>query len=171
MSDERVCAYCEKPLVRRTGEHKVWWERRQCCDVRCARLQASRTHARNHPPRPCSVEGCPSPARSRGMCYTHWKQARRADPGPVSRWDADRPPPPVSHGWQDKAACAGMDQSVFFPVRGENVPRAKAICAGCPVRVECLEYAQANCEEFGIWGGLSSTERKEQRRARRGTAA
>jgi WhiB family redox-sensing transcriptional regulator len=37
---------------------------------------------------------------------------------------------------------------------------AKRICAECPVRQECLEYALRVREPFGIWGGLNETERR-----------
>ena len=38
--------------------------------------------------------------------------------------------------------------------------RAKAVCASCPVRVECLEHAIAVDERYGIWGGLTQDERR-----------
>jgi WhiB family redox-sensing transcriptional regulator len=34
------------------------------------------------------------------------------------------------------------------------------------VREQCLEYALANGEKFGIWGGLSERERRRIRRQR-----
>jgi WhiB family redox-sensing transcriptional regulator len=37
---------------------------------------------------------------------------------------------------------------------------AKRICADCPVRRECLEYALRVREPFGIWGGLNESERR-----------
>lgn len=77
--------------------------------------------------------------------------------------------------WQDAGACLGADPSLFFPERGASTAAAKGICRGCVVRVECLEYALANGEKFGIWGGLSERERRRIRRERantaRGTAA
>jgi WhiB family redox-sensing transcriptional regulator len=68
--------------------------------------------------------------------------------------------------WQDQASCLGMDPDLFFPERGASTREAKAICAACPVRVDCLEYALANAEKFGIWGGLSERERRRIRRMR-----
>ncbi len=69
-------------------------------------------------------------------------------------------------GWQDQANCLGVDPDLFFPERGASTREAKEVCRGCVVRVECLEYALANGEKFGIWGGLSERERRRIRRAR-----
>ena len=38
--------------------------------------------------------------------------------------------------------------------------KAKAVCNGCPVKVNCLEEAKEIEEPFGIWGGLNEVERK-----------
>lgn len=70
--------------------------------------------------------------------------------------------------WQLKAACRGPHAVVFFPPahferkdeKLEREQRAKMICARCPVRHECLDYALAIREQHGIWGGLSESERK-----------
>lgn len=69
--------------------------------------------------------------------------------------------------WQDQAACRGTDTELFFPQRGDRVSEAKAVCRRCAVRAECLEYALANREVHGIWGGLSERERRQVRRRRR----
>lgn len=69
--------------------------------------------------------------------------------------------------WTDAAACLGLDPDLFFPERGEDVAPAKAVCAGCPVREDCLDYALDNGERHGIWGGLSERERRRIRRDRR----
>lgn len=68
--------------------------------------------------------------------------------------------------WQDYGNCRGADADLFFPERGASTRRAKAICDGCPVRGECLDYALAHGEKFGIWGGLSERERRRVRRER-----
>lgn len=52
----------------------------------------------------------------------------------------------------------------LFPERGGDGVKAKAICAGCPVRAECLDYALADVELRGTWGGTSPGERKALRR-------
>ena len=69
-------------------------------------------------------------------------------------------------GWQDQANCLGVDPDLFFPERGASTREAKEVCRGCVVRGECLEYALANGEKFGIWGGLSERERRRLRRQR-----
>jgi WhiB family transcriptional regulator, redox-sensing transcriptional regulator len=68
--------------------------------------------------------------------------------------------------WQDNANCLGVDPDLFFPERGASTREAKEVCRGCQVREDCLEYALANGEKFGIWGGLSERERRRIRRAR-----
>lgn len=68
--------------------------------------------------------------------------------------------------WQQRANCMGVDPDLFFPERGASTREAKAVCRGCVVREECLEYALAHGEKFGIWGGLSERERRRLRRQR-----
>ena len=67
---------------------------------------------------------------------------------------------------QDYANCLGVDPDLFFPERGASTREAKEVCRGCVVREDCLEYALANGEKFGIWGGLSERERRRLRRQR-----
>ena len=75
------------------------------------------------------------------------------------------PPEPVSRDqWQDRALCAQTDPEAFFPEKGGSTREAKKICLGCEVRAECLEYALAHDERFGIWGGLSERERRRLKR-------
>jgi WhiB family transcriptional regulator, redox-sensing transcriptional regulator len=69
-------------------------------------------------------------------------------------------------GWQGQANCMGVDPDLFFPERGGSTREAKEVCRGCVVREDCLEYALANGEKFGIWGGMSERERRRVRRAR-----
>ena len=77
--------------------------------------------------------------------------------------------PDDSDRWQNRAACRGMHPSLFYPERGESKTEAAAVCRTCPVAAECLEYANANNERHGIWGGTSERQRlamrREQRRA------
>jgi len=75
--------------------------------------------------------------------------------------------------WHALAACRGMDESVFFcPAGVDPVPhiwRAKRVCAGCPVRSECLEDAMAwelPSARVGVLGGLSAVERERLHAAR-----
>lgn len=62
--------------------------------------------------------------------------------------------------WQDQALCAQTDPEAFFPEKGGSTREAKRVCESCEVRSECLEYALANDERFGIWGGMSERERR-----------
>jgi WhiB family redox-sensing transcriptional regulator len=72
----------------------------------------------------------------------------------------------IDLAWQDEANCMGANADLFFPERGASTRKAKQICAECEVQVECLEYAIANGEKFGIWGGLSERERRRIRKER-----
>ncbi|MEQ7847745.1 WhiB family transcriptional regulator [Nocardioides kribbensis] len=53
----------------------------------------------------------------------------------------------------NRAACTSIGPAIFFPEPYERMTEAKQVCAGCPIRVACLEYAIANREEHGVWGG------------------
>lgn len=85
---------------------------------------------------------------------------------------ADRHPEPRAPAWQDYAACAGHPTpQLWFPTNDEGqaaaAQEARNICAGCPVRDPCLEYAVANREQHGIWGGTTERERRKIRKQRR----
>ncbi len=67
--------------------------------------------------------------------------------------------------WQERALCSQTDPEAFFPEKGGSTREAKRICTGCEVRDECLEYALAHDERFGIWGGLSERERRRLKRS------
>ncbi|MET8639208.1 WhiB family transcriptional regulator [Streptomyces sp. NPDC004074] len=67
--------------------------------------------------------------------------------------------------WQEQALCAQTGADFFFPEPGSSVREAKRICALCESRSACLEYALANDERFGVWGGLSEKERMRLRRS------
>ena len=71
---------------------------------------------------------------------------------------------PEEQSWQERSLCAQTDPEAFFPEKGGSTREAKKICVGCEVRAECLEYALANDERFGIWGGLSERERRRLKR-------
>ena len=70
--------------------------------------------------------------------------------------------------WQVRAACRGPNTDVFYPPSTperkkdqlKRESRAKAICARCEVRQECLDYALGIKEPHGIWGGLTERERR-----------
>jgi WhiB family transcriptional regulator, redox-sensing transcriptional regulator len=84
-----------------------------------------------------------------------------------------RPPdgPPSRRGWRDRAGCLGQDPELFFPLGStgralDQTNRAKTICAGCLVRVQCLEYALVTNQDAGVWGGLTEDERRLLGRSR-----
>jgi WhiB family transcriptional regulator, redox-sensing transcriptional regulator len=72
--------------------------------------------------------------------------------------------PVEPQAWYERAACLGKDADCFFPEKGGSTREAKRICQTCEVRVECLQYALANDERFGIWGGMSERERRRLKR-------
>ncbi|MTD58412.1 WhiB family transcriptional regulator [Amycolatopsis pithecellobii] len=78
--------------------------------------------------------------------------------------------------WQEEAACRDEDPELFFPVseRGpgaRQVAQAKAVCARCPVRAECLQYALDAGLDHGIFGGTTDAERRKLFRRTRAEAA
>ena len=79
---------------------------------------------------------------------------------------SDLPEATEREQWWDLANCLGVDPDLFFPERGASTREAKEVCRGCVVRGDCLEYALAHSEKFGIWGGMSERERRRIRRQR-----
>lgn len=76
----------------------------------------------------------------------------------------------VREGWADHAACAGTPTGVFYPEHTGSQQRvaeqrAKQVCAGCPVRAECLSWALRTDEPWGVWGGMGPNERRRLRGA------
>lgn len=76
---------------------------------------------------------------------------------------------PESLDWQTEARCRETDPDAFYPEVDDpnqraTVAAAKRVCAGCPVRVECLDYALAHREPHGIWGGHTVVERRHLQR-------
>lgn len=65
--------------------------------------------------------------------------------------------------WMDDAACAEVGTEFFFPEKGESSQIAKGICAGCPVARACLRFGLN--EDFGVWGGTTTKQRRPLRRA------
>ena len=68
--------------------------------------------------------------------------------------------------WQQRAACRGADTQIFYHPENERGPSrrrreqlAKHICRACPVVTDCLSWALATREPYGVWGGLSPEER------------
>jgi WhiB family transcriptional regulator, redox-sensing transcriptional regulator len=79
------------------------------------------------------------------------------------RHRAPTTPVPAPAGWRERAACRGADLEVFFPGRGESAGPARQICASCPVRQPCLDYAISHAITHGIWGGLTERDRRALR--------
>ena len=74
--------------------------------------------------------------------------------------------------WIGHAICTDADPEIFFPPVGKSGAVARQICSRCSVRADCLAYALAAEEEFGIWGGLDQNERQNlKRRLRRKKAS
>jgi WhiB family redox-sensing transcriptional regulator len=79
-------------------------------------------------------------------------------------------PPETDEQWRDQAACLGLDPMVFYPTSDDEEAEAKAVCEGCTVRVECLEYAIGRREKDGVWGGATERDRRRIIRQRRRAA-
>ncbi len=111
----------------------------------------------------CSEDGCDRRITARGLCHKHYLRQYRQDRfvSEPLRQPTGRP------DWYDHAACKSSDPRFFFLDVGEDSTRAKAICNGCPVAADCLEYGMR--EEVGIWGGLTVRERGRLAKQRRVT--
>jgi WhiB family transcriptional regulator, redox-sensing transcriptional regulator len=72
--------------------------------------------------------------------------------------------------WRQRAACRGADPDIFYPISEEEADEARAICRGCPVLESCLDWALANRERDGVWGGATERERRRMIRQRRRSA-
>ncbi|WP_428504707.1 WhiB family transcriptional regulator [Pseudonocardia sp.] len=77
--------------------------------------------------------------------------------------------------WRERAACRDAEPDLFFPepdfgpAYDAQVEQAKAVCAGCAVRAECLSFAMSWLG-YGVAGGLSQDERWQLVGATRRTA-
>ena len=65
--------------------------------------------------------------------------------------------------WWAEAACRGRPDIDFFPEQGQSAAPAKAVCAECPSRAACLDFAVEEHLDFGVWGGQGVLERKKAR--------
>lgn len=70
--------------------------------------------------------------------------------------------------WQQEGLCRTTNPETFFHPDGERGPslrwrdqRAVAVCQQCPVIQECREHALRVREPYGVWGGLTESERQE----------
>jgi WhiB family redox-sensing transcriptional regulator len=78
----------------------------------------------------------------------------------------------VRRDWRTAAACRTADPELFFPVSSlgpaqEDIAQAKAVCDSCRVRRQCLQFALATHQMYGVWGGTTEEERRLRVRAQR----
>lgn len=76
--------------------------------------------------------------------------------------------------WQQRGSCRGMDSAYFFhpdgernPARAQRIAKAKAVCRTCPVLEMCRQHALTVQEPYGVWGGMSESERENTIKARK----
>ena len=72
--------------------------------------------------------------------------------------------------WMACGNCADQPPTTFFPSDGVGVEIARRICATCPVKEPCLEYALEQRIDHGVWGGCSERERRRILKRRRDLA-
>ena len=70
--------------------------------------------------------------------------------------------------WMSDAACRDTDPNDWVTEHSTGMSKQREMCAECPVRQECLDYAMAEPTLKGMWGGLTATERTAIRGAARG---
>lgn len=73
----------------------------------------------------------------------------------------------MNNSWMANGTCRQFPATTFFPSDGVGVEVARRICAGCKVKVPCLEYALNSHIDHGVWGGTSERERRRINRRRR----
>lgn len=76
--------------------------------------------------------------------------------------------------WQAEGLCSQTDPDAFFPMYPQQARKAIMVCAKCPVKQQCLDYALKNNEQYGVWGGYDFTRREigiSQRRTERAASA
>jgi WhiB family redox-sensing transcriptional regulator len=83
----------------------------------------------------------------------------------------------IAGRWAEQALCAQADPDTWFPEKGQHdlARLATRICAACPVRAECLDYALSGADTWngittGIWGGTTPRQRERIRRQREAAA-
>ena len=80
--------------------------------------------------------------------------------GRLPRYTSLAAPARFAARWRQQAACHGTNLDLFYPERGQSAGPGRQVCARCPVRQPCLEYALSNRISSGIWGGLTERERR-----------
>ena len=95
---------------------------------------------------------------------------------PAGQFAKGQPATTGEADWRELSACRQEDPELFFPVVPAGpglaqIEQAKAVCARCKVRAECLRFAMETVQDHGVWGGTSEEERRSLRRARNRQAA
>jgi len=78
-------------------------------------------------------------------------------PGEALHWQ----PRPFAFPDLPDALCQETDPEAFFPEKGGTTTNAKKVCGRCDEQADCLQWALEHREEFGVWGGLSTRQRKK----------
>lgn len=132
-TDPKSCETCSNTIPKRSKESRADYAARRYCSVPCSVASQKSRRPREH--------------------------------------DVHRPVPPsvtpsLDRSWAPRAACRDADPELFFHPDGERDEarasrdrQAKAVCSRCPVIVECLRWALAADEKFGVFGGLTEGER------------
>lgn len=77
------------------------------------------------------------------------------------------------HPFDGTQHCQDVDPELFFPNEEgvyEDLQRAKDICKGCPLNLNCLQYALKHPELEGVWGATTLKDRRLMRRRKHVTA-
>ncbi len=72
--------------------------------------------------------------------------------------------------WVERGSC--RDSAIeFYTDDAAERRAAKAVCSDCPVQETCLDFALENDEQFGVWGGMTPSERARERQRRAAVVA
>jgi hypothetical protein len=98
------------------------------------------------------------------MAYPDTSTGRQRDTGfaPVKVRVREEREPRADESWRERAACRGMPTEWWFPTVGQVGKVARGYCRSCPVGRECGTYGAM--EQYGIWGGMNTEERRDERR-------
>jgi WhiB family redox-sensing transcriptional regulator len=73
----------------------------------------------------------------------------------LDRWER-----PEWEQWRQHGSCYGSFNPVFFDANERK--QARRICADCPVRTACGQWAMSQNVPLGVFGGLAPRERQRQ---------
>lgn len=76
---------------------------------------------------------------------------------------------PADQRWLAKALCTSEHLDILYATDARRMSAARQLCAACDVQMECLDYALANGEQHGVWGGTTEKERRAVARSVHGT--